>query len=216
MVQVVNGKKPVVVSMVDIAASGGYSISYRARTLVANGNSITGSIGSITGKFDMKGFYNKIGMTKDGVGVGPDPDFYSDYREWTPDEFAKVRADHRHSYDTWVADIARHRGLTAAEVDSVGRGRVWTGRQALDRKLIDELGTLDDAIAAAKEAAGLAADTKVTIVNYPKPEGFLAQILSGGFSETVGRLGASWVRAQVQELDRAARTEQRLTEVRVP
>ena len=216
MVEVVNRKKPVIVSMADVAASGGYSISYRARALVADENTITGSIGSITGKFNLRGLYNRLGVTKDGVGIGPDPDFYSDYRDWTREEFAKVNANHWDGYEQWVADIAKHRGMTAAEVDSLGRGRVWTGRQALANGLVDTLGTLDTAVALAKKEAGLPPDEKVTLVHYPKPRGFLARILGMPLSAVPGYLAERWIHEQAVQVDRFRRADLRVLEVPVP
>ena len=177
MVEVVDAEKPVVVSMADVAASGGYHIAYVARHLVADANTITGSIGSITGKMNMRGLYNRLGITKDGLGRGPHPDFYSDYRNWTAEEMDIVREDHWESYDRWIADIAEHRDMTVAEIDSLARGRVWTGRQALDHGLIDAVGDLEAAVAEAKKQAGIEADEKVTLVHYPQPSGLLAQLL---------------------------------------
>jgi protease-4 len=94
MVELVDKEKPVVISMVDVAASGGYTISYRGRTLLANTNTITGSIGSITGKMNVAGFYNKLGITFDGVGIGANADFYSGTRNWTfGASMSKVRSN---------------------------------------------------------------------------------------------------------------------------
>ncbi len=216
MVAVVNARKPVVVSMVDVAASGGYAIAYPARTLIADGNTITGSIGSITGKLVTRDFQEKLGVTRDGVGVGPEPDFNSSWRPWTPAEYEKVEKNHWQDYNRWVQRIADQRNLTFAQVDSVARGRVWTGRQALERKLIDRLGNLDDAVAAAKEAAGIAPGEKVTVVHYPQPEGLLAQILGAP-------VGAVSERLVSRALDRARtgaavwnRGEMRILEMPVP
>ncbi len=216
MVGVAAARKPVIVSMADVAASGGYSIAYRATTLIADGNTITGSIGSITGKFVMKGLYDRLGVTKDGVGIGPDPDFYSDVRPWTPEEMERVETAHWGDYDRWIADIAAHRGLTPAEVDSVGRGRVWTGRQALERKLVDRLGDLHAAVEAAKEAAKIPADKKVTVVHYPQPSGLAAQIFGAPLGTAMERWAAGWVRAQGEETERLTRGEVEVIGVPVP
>lgn len=193
MVEVVDRKKPVVVSMVDVAASGGYTISYRARTLLAGANTLTGSIGIITGKFVLKDFYAKLGITKDGVGTGPNPDFYSDVRAWTPEEMGRVRDREWASYRAWIADIARCRKMEPAEVDSVGRGRVWTGAQALDRGLIDGLGGLDAAVDAVRKEAGLAPDARVQLVDYPRPRGFLENVLGLNLATAPQRTLAAWV-----------------------
>jgi protease-4 len=216
MVEIVDEEKPVVVSMVDVAASGGYKIAYRARSLLANPNTITGSIGSITGKFNMRGFYNKLGITKDGLGRGPHPDFYSDYRSWTPEEYEMVREEHWAGYDQWIAGVAEHRGLTVAEVDSVARGRVWTGRQALERKLIDGLGDLDEAVRTARELAGLEADEKVTLVHYPKPEGILASILGTKITAVPDALLSRWIEDRARTVRTLTRGDLDLLEVPVP
>jgi protease-4 len=216
MVERVNRKKPVVVSMVDVAASGGYHIAYPARTVVAGGSTITGSIGSITGKMNARGFYNKLGLTKDGLGTGPNGDFYSDYRGWTPEEAAKVGENHWASYDRWIRDIARVRGLAVADVDSVGRGRVWTGRQALERRLVDRLGGLDEAVRVAKEAAGIDSTAKVTLVHYPRPEGIWAALLGTNFGEIGGAALNRWVGERVEALRALERSPLEVLEIPVP
>ncbi|HET9232883.1 MAG TPA: signal peptide peptidase SppA [Candidatus Eisenbacteria bacterium] len=198
MVEVVNRKKPVVASMVDVAASGGYNIAYRARRIVAGENTITGSIGIYTGKVSAHDLYNKLGVTKDGLGVGPGGDFYSDYRTWTESEYAKVSRSNWDAYRMWIENIARTRKLEVSDVDSVGRGRVWTGRQALERKLIDELGDLDAAVAAVKQEAGIDSAETVTLDHYPKPEGFLAMLLGMSPRGLPGALADRWARDRVE------------------
>jgi len=216
MVEVVNKKKPVVVSMVDVAASGGYNIAYRARTILADGNTITGSIGEFTGKFSAQKFYNKLGVTKDGTGLGPNGDFYSDYRAWTQPEFQKVASNNRAAYQIWIQNIARFRKLDVAAVDSVGRGRVWTGRQALDRKLIDGLGNLDAAVSAVKKAAGIDSTEKVTLDHYPKPEGFLATLLGMNPTGLPGVLAERWIEARRKSWDDLNRGTLQLMDLPVP
>lgn len=177
--KVVETKKPIVVSMSDVAASGGYMISDRIRPIIACPNTITGSIGSITGKFNMRGLYDKLGMTYDFVVKGPNALIDSDYRDWT-DEEAKIVADnHLEGFQDWERSIAEHRGLTFEQVDSVAGGRVWTGRQALDRDLVDKLGGLDAAIAAVKEKAEIPESENVTIIHYPIKKGLLESLMSG-------------------------------------
>lgn len=177
--------KPFVVSMVDMAASGAYMISYPCTTLVADRLSVVGSIGSISGKFNMRGFYDKIGLTKDYVTRGPNGLMDSDYYDYTPEQYAAFTDRHWKDYYEWVEDVARVRGLTAAEVDSVGRGRVWTGEQALERHLIDHLGTFDDAVRLAKQRAGIPAHQDVAYVHYPKPESPLEALKNGELAAAV-------------------------------
>jgi protease-4 len=161
-------QKPVVVSMVDVAASGGYMAAYRASRIVALPTTITGSIGSITGKMNARGLYDKLGLSKDFVTRGKYPFLYSDYHNWSAAEESLVVAQHWEDYRRWIEDIARHRELTPAEVDSLARGRVWTGHQALERKLLDEIGDGERAIQIAREMAGLPATTAPRVVHYPK------------------------------------------------
>jgi protease-4 len=176
---VVGTKKPIVVSMSDVAASGGYMISHRIRPIVACPNTITGSIGSITGKFNMHGLYDKLGMTYDFVVKGPNALIDSDYSDWTDEEAEIVAENHWKGFKDWERDIAKHRDMTFEQVDSVARGRVWTGRQALDRDLVDKLGGLDAALAAVKDKAQIPAAENVTLVHYPVKKGLVESLMSG-------------------------------------
>jgi protease-4 len=175
-------RKPMVVSMGDVAGSGGYLIGYPCGTLIANPLSTVGSIGSISGKFNMHGLYDKLGITWDFVTRGPNALMDSDYADYTPEQWAAFTASHWRDYQEWVDDIARVRGKTPAEIDSLGRGRVWTGQQALERGLVDRVGTFDDAVALAKEKAGIPKDQEVEFVHYPKKQGFLEALQSGGLA----------------------------------
>ena len=174
--------KPVVVSICDVAASGGYTIAYRCSTLIAERTSVVGSIGSISGKFNMRGLYDKLGITWDFVTRGPNALMGSDYFDYTPEQYESFAQRHWADYQEWVDDIAMKRNLTSAEVDSVGRGRVWTGEQALAHGLIDTLGGYHTAIEIAKAKAGIPEDEEVIIVHYPKREGPLEALRRGGFT----------------------------------
>jgi protease-4 len=165
--------KPVVVSMVNVAASGGYMMAYRANRIVALPTSITGSIGSFTGKFVLRGLYDKVGLTKDFVTRGTFPLLESDYRDWSAVEESLVVRQHWEDYERWIADIAAHRDLDAAAVDSMARGRVWSGRQAHDRRLVDDLGDLHRAVQLAGELAEISVGATPRLVHYPKPRGLL-------------------------------------------
>lgn len=180
--------KPLVVSMVDIAASGAYMISYPCSTLVAERLSLVGSIGSISGKFNMRGLYNKLGMTKDFVSRGPNALMDSDYFDYTPEQYADFTSRHWEDYYEWVDDVAAKRGLTRAEIDSVGRGRVWTGEQALGHGLIDTLGGFDVAVAIAKKRAGIPASEDVAFVHFPKAPGPLESLRQGGMAAVISGL----------------------------
>jgi protease IV len=181
-------KKPLVTSMLDMAGSGGYLICYPCAPIIAGPRSIVGSIGSISGKFNMRGLYDKLGITMDFVTRGPNGLLNSDYFDYTPEQWESFKTRHWRNYEDWVDDIARFRHKTSAEIDSVGRGRVWTGAQALERGLIDELGTFDDAVRIAKEKAGIPADQAVEFVHYPKPKGMLESLKSGGLAAALHTL----------------------------
>jgi protease-4 len=173
-------RKPVVVSMGAIAASGGYKISYPCSLVVADEMTMTGSIGSLITWFNLKGMWDRLGITWDGVSYGPRADLLGSLRDWTPEERDLVVRNHWASYDLWVRDIARVRGLDFAHLDTaLARGRVWTGRQAMERGLVDSLGTLDDAIRMAAARAGVAPGTKVSEVHWPERTSFVDALLSG-------------------------------------
>jgi protease-4 len=173
--------KPMVVSMVDVAGSGGYLICYPLKPLIASPVSIVGSIGSISGKMNLRGLYNKLGITWDFVTRGPNALMESDYFDYTAEQWDSFKERHWRDYYYWVDDIAHYREMTSAEIDSVGRGRVFTGRQALERGLIDEVGDFDHAVRRVKELAGIPADEEVEFIHYPQEKGFLEQLRSGGF-----------------------------------
>ncbi len=178
-VEVTSRVKPVVVSMADVAASGGYLISYRASKIVADPMTITGSIGSISGKVNMKEFYDKLGVTYDFVTKGPMALMFSDYRNFTEKEWERFKEDHWNGFNAWLKDVAQHREMSFEEAEKLAHGRVWTGRQAKTNGLLDELGGLDRAIEVAKELAGIPADEKITILHYPEKKGVLGSIFGG-------------------------------------
>ena len=171
--------KPVVVSMVDVTASGGYMMSYRASRILADPMTITGSIGSISGKFDLSGFYAKIGLDHSHVSVGPNARFMKDDQPFSPDEFELFHNRHEASFQEWIDDVARARNLTVPEVESLAMGRVWTGRQAVQNGLIDEVGGLHEAVAAARELAELATDTKTALWHLPEKQDLIRSVLGG-------------------------------------
>jgi protease-4 len=172
--------KPVVASMIDVAASGGYSISYRATKLVADPMTITGSIGSISGKFNVVGLYNKLGITFDFAGKGPNGFLWNPYQNFTPEQRKRFEENHWQGFNIWLEDVADKRGIEVEALKKLAMGRVWTGRQALDNGLIDEVGGLDRAIELAKELADIPEEDRVTMVHYPKKKGILEMITGGG------------------------------------
>ncbi|MBC8425549.1 S49 family peptidase [bacterium] len=170
--------KPVVVSMVDVAASGGYTLAYQATKLMAGPLTYTGSIGSINMMFNMKGFYDRIGFSKDFVEKGPMAGLGSDYRDPTEAEWERHADAHWKSFDTWLADVAEHRGMSFARAESLAHGRVFTGRQAAANGLIDAVGYLDDAVALAAELAGLDPAAPPRLVHLPESQDLLESFFS--------------------------------------
>ena len=170
-------EKPVVVSMGDIAASGGYYIAMAAGTIVAHPSTLTGSIGVFGGKLNMKGFYNKIGLTKEIIAHGQNATLYSDYGDFTPTERERVEKMMKTIYKDFVSKAAAGRGKTYDEIDEIAQGRVWTGKQAKALGLVDELGGLETALSIAKAQAGFTDDDEVNLIVLPKQKPFLEELL---------------------------------------
>ncbi|MDE0041225.1 MAG: signal peptide peptidase SppA [Candidatus Poribacteria bacterium] len=159
--------KPIIVSMGDVAGSGGYYIAVPADVIIAEPGTITGSIGVIGGKYSLKGLYDKIGVHKEIIKRGKHADFYTDYGDYPPEERAIVRQQIAEIYDDFVKKVAEARDMTKEEVDRIARGRIWTGKQALDNGLVDELGGLDLALSVARKKAGLE-KREVELVRLPR------------------------------------------------
>ncbi|MBO0678904.1 signal peptide peptidase SppA [Mycolicibacterium sp. S2-37] len=162
-----DGGTPVVASMGSVAASGGYYVSMGADAIVANPGTITGSIGVVTGKLVARELKGRLGVGSDSVRTNANADAWSPNAPFTPEQQAHVEAEADLFYADFVQRVAAGRGLTVEEVEAVARGRVWTGADAKERGLVDELGGLRTAVTRAKIAAGLDADADVRIVSYP-------------------------------------------------
>ena len=161
--------KPLVVSMGDVAASGGYYIAAPADVIVAEPGTITGSIGVVSGKYSLKGLYEKLGIQKEILKRGKHADFYTDYSDYPPSEQEIVQKQINEIYDDFISKVALGRSeLTTTEVDNLGRGRIWSGKQAKENGLVDELGGLSLALAIAQQYAGLQ-EKIVEIIRFPKP-----------------------------------------------
>lgn len=161
-------QKPVIVSMSDMAGSGGYWIAMDAHKIVAHPQTLTGSIGVIFGKFNLVKLYDKLGVSAEKLTWGERADMFSSFRRLTPDERRIMKEQILWSYDHFISKVALGRQMTKEDVDKVGRGRVWTGIQAKDMGLIDELGGLEEALKLAKARAGIPDDASVRLVVWPK------------------------------------------------
>jgi protease-4 len=179
-VEAANQKKPVVVSMSDVAASGGYYIAAAASKIVAEPSSITGSIGVVAGKPVLRGFYDWLGISNEYVLRGKTAGMFRETEKFTDEERTKFEDWIKTTYyQDFVPKVAKGRKKDPQSIDAVGQGRVWTGAQAKDRGLVDEFGGLDKAIEVAKQLAKIPADKGVERVILPYPQTFLQQILSG-------------------------------------
>ena len=176
--------KPVVVSMGSLAASGGYYVSAGADYIMADRSTITGSIGIFGGKFALEGAFNKIGVTFDTVSVGGDfADAYGTGK-FTESQEAEVKAWLKRGYDRFLGIVGDGRGMTYDQVNEVARGRVWSGEDAIDKGLVDEIGGFMDAIEKAKELGGIEADVTPRLTYYPRRKtGFEALESIFGVSE---------------------------------
>ncbi len=161
--------KPLVVSMGDVAASGGYYMAAPAHAIVAQPGTITGSSGVATGKFVVKGALDKIGVGVEGVTDGRMAGIYSPFSAFTPAERSRMEDQMQAIYEQFISRVASGRNMPADKVDAVAQGRVWTGRQAQGLGLVDELGGLDRAIRIATERAKLDPARQVELVVYPQP-----------------------------------------------
>jgi protease IV len=159
--------KPIVASMGAVAASGGYFVSMSADAIIANPGTITGSIGVVTGKLVARELKDRLGVGSDSVRTNPNADAWSINRPFTDEQRARVEAEADLFYAVFVERVAEGRKMTVEAVDAIARGRVWTGADALERGLVDELGGLRTAIIRAKVLAGLEPDAEVRLVGYP-------------------------------------------------
>jgi protease-4 len=177
------GKK-VVVSMSDVAGSGGYWIAMGADRIVCHPATITGSIGVVFQKFDLSGLYRLAGANISQVKVGENADLLSSTTGLEGPRGERILAFMTEIYETFKKKVAEGRGLSVEEVEAVARGRIWSGADALEHKLVDALGGLEEAIRLAKERAGIAESQEVELVVFPRPTGLIEQIMRGDFAST--------------------------------
>jgi protease-4 len=172
--------------MSDLAASGGYYIAMPGQVIVAHPATLTGSIGIFTGKVAVGGTMNKVGVTTETVKSGANADIYSPFAPFSPNQRERLLDYLQGFYENFVEKAAESRKMTPEQIDAVAQGRVWTGRQARERGLVDELGGLDTAVTIAKQRAHLQADDDVELVIYP-PRRSIYEALTEQFG---GRMGA--------------------------
>jgi protease-4 len=192
--------RPLVVSMSDLAASGGYYIAMPAQVIVAQPSTLTGSIGIFGGKFVTGGVYEKLGAKIESTSIGRHAEINGPARPYNAEELKKLQEQLQSFYDQFVEKVADSRHSTPEKIDALAQGRVWTGRQAKQNGLVDDLGGLDRAVALAKQRAKIAADSDVELVVYPPRKSFyelLSEQLSGSGDSAQSAAITAWLSANL-------------------
>jgi len=174
--KVLSKKKPVLISMSDLAASGGYFIAMTGDPVLAYSNTLTGSIGVFFGKVDLRGLYDKIGLKKELLTRGRFAAIDSEYKPLTPEEREKVQREIQVFHKGFVQRVAEGRKRPYDQMEALAQGRVWLGSQAKMNGLVDEIGGLDRAVEMIKQRTNIAASEQVTLVTYP-PRRTLLEVL---------------------------------------
>ena len=196
--ETLDGKKPLIVSMGDTAASGGYYIAMGADRIFAEPGTLTGSIGVVGGKIALEKFYAKIGITTSVVQKGKNAGVLSTTKAWTDTERDAMQKMMNDIYAQFTKKAATGRKMEYEKLEKMARGRVYTGVQALALGLVDELGTLDDAIAHAKKAAGIDPETKLERLNLPKATSPIEALF--GPLDPTARLGSEITKSWLNRL----------------
>ncbi|MBI4890464.1 MAG: signal peptide peptidase SppA [Acidobacteria bacterium] len=169
-------KKPLVISMSDVAASGGYYIAMTGDPLIAYPQTVTGSIGVIYGKANLAGLYEKVGISKEVLQRGRFADIDSDFRKLSPEGRAKLRESLQFIYDGFIRKVAAGRRRKASDIEPLAQGRVWIGAHARQNGLVDEVGGLDKAVELLRPKAGLGPEDQVRLVLFPGQRTLLDEI----------------------------------------
>jgi protease-4 len=182
-VRLLSKKKPTVISFSDTAASGGYYISMTGDQIVSYPNTVTGSVGVVYGKVNLRGLYDKLGVNKEILIRGDNAAIDSDYTPLTPEARAKLREGIDEIYNEFVSRVAEGRKMKWEQVEPLAQGRAWLGSQAKKNGLVDELGGLDKSIEILKKKAGMRADERLDLVPYPPKRSILDQYLKSTSSD---------------------------------
>jgi protease-4 len=201
--------KPVIASMSNLAASGGYFVSMAADKIVSQPSTITGSIGVLGGKMVTRETWNRIGLTWDSVQTAEHAEMWSSLEPFDPDEWDKFNAWLDRVYEDFTSKVAEGRNLPKERVLEIAKGRVWSGVDALELGLVDELGGFPTAIRLAREAAGIEADAKVRLVEFPKKKSPFEALFAEGPQNSEDAARAALVRT-LEAVQPMARTAQRL------
>ena len=189
--------KPVVVSMSDVAASGGYWIAMSANRIIAEPGTLTGSIGVLMGKFNIQGLYAKLGLSEDFIATTENSTLEYPFQNFSPAQREVVMKNMQTTYDDFLQGVATGRHMNMADVHKIAQGRVWTGERARQLGLVDELGGLHTAIARARDLAKIPADEKVSLMFLPERRSLLERLadMSGDNNASVQSLSPrAWLR----------------------
>jgi len=197
--------KPVVVSMSDLAASGGYAIAMSANRIVAEPGTITGSIGVVGGKLNLLGLYQKLGLSKDYITTTENSTIDYPFQNFTPAQRESILKYMRDIYGSFIQGVAEGRHMKVEAVDKIGQGRVWSGERARQLGLVDELGGLDTAIAAAKTLAKIPPAEPASLIYLPPPKSLFEKMrdLMGGMSVLARGIT---LRQRLEQIETLART----------
>jgi protease-4 len=176
--------KPVIVSMGDVAGSGGYFVAMAADKIVAQPGTITASIGVLGGKMLTSGLWNKFGLSWDEVHNGANATMFTGTQDYTPAEWARFEAWLDRVYVDFTGKVAEGRKLPKEKVLEIAKGRIWSGQDAKNLGLVDELGGYDTALKLAKKAGGIPESDEVKIVVYPRPKTILQTLLQRGGADS--------------------------------
>ncbi len=182
-------QKPVVASMGDVAASGGYWIAMNSDAIVAEPLTMTGSIGVVSALFDLSETYDKLGIDWETVKTHAHADMPTSKRALTDSEWQEFKQMNRQFYDYFVQKVADEREMSREQVEEIAQGRVWTGKRAAQLGLVDTLGGLDAARKVAMDKAGIAQEEKTQWVVFPKPKGLLESI----FERLQSKVAKAWL-----------------------
>ncbi len=196
--------KPVVVSMSGVAGSGGYYISMGAGKIICQPSTITGSIGVIFGKFDIEGLANWLGMDIERVKISPNADMFSPFTSLSEAQKTKVHDWIEQTYHHFVSKAAEGRGSTYEEFEPKAHGRIYTGAQAVELGLADEVGGYDTAVASLKAALNLKESDSIELDRYPKPKTFWESVFGAELAQAKSRASLpAWLKNQLEELQTA-------------
>jgi protease-4 len=176
--------KPVVVSMSDVAASGGYWLAMPANRIIAEPGTITGSIGVFMGKFNIQGLYEKLGLSTDFIATTENSTLDYPFQSFTPAQRETLLRNMRETYNDFLHGVAEGRHMKVEDVDKIAQGRVWTGERARQLGLVDELGGLHTAITRARELARIPAEQKISLLLLPPRRSFLERLLDTSDEES--------------------------------